>query len=189
MKQYPSGGIWYPSKLIRLVREDDQVRNHQEIIVEEARFGSEINDSDFTLSSLDLKPGREVVDSRSGKPWEKVWDGKELVNPSGVPTAPANPDRRRWLFWILAVGLALMAIFYFRRVIRQRSSPSNPKHEAVPEKGRRQSMNSNGPGKSSAASQPRIDMRTGVDLFLHRRGELIFGTRLHPLGSPLTCCF
>ena len=27
-------------------------------------------------------------------------------------------------------------------------------------------MNSNGPGKSSAASQPRIDMRTGVDLFL-----------------------
>ena len=46
---------------------------------------------------------------------------KAGVNPS-EKGAPVNPDRRKLILWGLAVGLALMAVFYFRRVIQQRRS-------------------------------------------------------------------
>lgn len=122
MKQYPVSDVWYPQKLIKIVKEDNRIIDRQVVTVEEARFGGATDEATYTPAGLELKPGRKVVDSTSGQPWLKVWNGKELVNSSGVPTAPVNPDHLRWLLWVLAIGLALMAVFYFRRVIQQRRS-------------------------------------------------------------------
>ncbi|HEY7153231.1 MAG TPA: hypothetical protein VH575_04655, partial [Gemmataceae bacterium] len=105
---------------------DGLVLRRQVTTVEEARFGEPVDEAAFTPAGLELKPGREVVDSTSGQPWLKVWDGKKLADSSGVQTAPANPDRRHWVLWALAIGLALLSIFYIRRIIRQRRSASNP---------------------------------------------------------------
>jgi hypothetical protein len=122
MKQYPEKDVWYPYKLIKTQKEDDRIIDRQVVTVEEARFGGLIDEAAFTPAGLELKPGREAVDSTSGQPWAKVWNGKEMVKASGVKTAPVNPDRTRWLLWVLAVGLALLVVFYFRRVIRRRGS-------------------------------------------------------------------
>lgn len=125
MRQYPDKGFWYPSKLIMTSKEDDRITNRQEVIVEEARFGGPIDEIAFTPSGLELKPGQKVVDSSSGVPWLKVWDGKELADPSQVKVAAPSSVHHKWLLVILAVGLGLMAAFYFWRVIKHRRSVSN----------------------------------------------------------------
>lgn len=126
MKQYPERDVWYPKRLTKVQKEDDRITDRQEAIVEEARFGGAIDASAFTPAGLKLDLGRKTVDSTSGTPLLKVWDGKELTNPSSIETAPANPDRRRLILWILAAGLGLMAVFYLRRAIQQRKSTSSP---------------------------------------------------------------
>lgn len=126
MQQYPPGAVWYPSRVTKTVKEDDRVLDRQVITVEEARLGGAIDESAFTLAGLELKPGRPVVDSTSGQPWAKVWDGKEAVDPSQVQTAVPSKDRYRWLLWVLAAGLALLAFFYIRRAVGKRRSAPNP---------------------------------------------------------------
>src|SRR5579884_1668265 len=123
LKQYPLNGVWYPERVITTNTRDGDVLLRQVVYVEDARFGELIDDNAFSLSGLNLEPGRQIVDSSSGLPWGKVWDGQEAVEPSDVRTSsPAQLERRPLLLWSLAVGLGLLAIFYFRRVIRQRKS-------------------------------------------------------------------
>lgn len=122
LKQYPDKGIWYPERVVKTDTSDGEVTSKEVVQVEDARFGEKIDDTAFSMTALSLEPGRPVVDSTSGLPWGKVWNGREAVDPSDVQAEPANPDHRRWLLWVLAVGLALMAVFYFRRVIQQRRS-------------------------------------------------------------------
>jgi hypothetical protein len=130
LKKYPLGEIWYPSKVVRLVKKEDEVQSHQVILVEEARFGHQIDDAAFSLGGLDLKPGREAVDSTVDKPRAKIWDGEKLVDPSCVPAAtPSNPVRNRrprWLQLTLAVVLGLTAAVYFWRAFKKQRSASNP---------------------------------------------------------------
>jgi hypothetical protein len=136
MKQYPEKNVWYPYRLIKILKEDDRILNRQEAIVEEARFGCPIDENTFTPAGLDLQPGQEVLDSTSGVPWAKIWDGKKLVDPSAVKTKdpsaiktnPPNPERHRrprWLQLTFAAGLGLIAAFYFWRAFRRRRSASH----------------------------------------------------------------
>jgi hypothetical protein len=125
LKQYPVGDIWYPRTVFKTLKRDGQVIKRQVVTIEEARFGGPIDDTAFTPTGLDLKPGREIVDSTSGLPWRKVWDGKKLVDPSAVKTNPPNPERHRrprWLQLTLAACLGLIAAFYFWRAFRRRSA-------------------------------------------------------------------
>jgi hypothetical protein len=122
LKQYPLNGVWYPEHVIATDTLDGDLRLRQVVHVEDARFGESIDDSVFSLSGLNLEPGRQVVDASSGLPWAKVWNGTEAVESSGVRTAPVRVERRPLLLWSLAVGLALAGMFYFRRIIRQRGS-------------------------------------------------------------------
>ena len=128
MKQYPEKNVWYPYRLIKILREDDRILNRQEAIVEEARFGGPIDETAFTLAGLDLRPGQEVLDSTSGVSWAKIWDGEKLVDPSEVKINPLNPERHRRLRWLqltLAACLGLIAAFYFWRAIQRRRSITN----------------------------------------------------------------
>ena len=125
LKQYPVGNVWYPTRLVRTLSEKDRVASRQVVVVEEARFGGPIDETAFILAGLDLKPGRQVIDSTSGKPWMMVWDGKAEVKPSSVQTTPMTiPEPvRPWKIWLSLIGvvaLALCAIFYFWRSRRSR---------------------------------------------------------------------
>lgn len=122
LKRYPIGGVWFPFKVTKTLELDGLVLNRQVTAVEEARFGEPIDDAAFTSAGLELKPGRQVVDSTSGQPWLKVWDGKDLADPSVVRTATPSRDNRRWFLWTSSVGLALMAVIYFWRFYRGRKS-------------------------------------------------------------------
>jgi hypothetical protein len=122
LKQYPNDNVWFPSKMTRTVTMDGAVTARQVATVEEATFGGEVDEKAFSLTGLGLEPGREVLDASSGQAWGKVWNGDEAVFPSKVRTSSVKEERRPLLLWGLAVGLALAAIFYFRRIIRHRRS-------------------------------------------------------------------
>lgn len=122
LKQYQAGDVWFPVKVTKTLDLDGRVLDRQVIAVEEAHFGGQIDDATFTPAGLELKPGRKVVDSTSGMRWLKVWDGKGLADPSSVPEAPAKPNRDQLLLWPIAIALALLAFFYFRRAIQRRKS-------------------------------------------------------------------
>ncbi len=127
MMQYPVGEIWYPSKVVKTVKTDNEVVDRQIMTIEEARFGDQIDEAAFTPAGLNLKPGKEVVDYSSAQAHLNVWNGKELVKPSQVNVPPRNPAlhrRPRWLLLALAAGLGLLSVVYFWRVFRKRRSAS-----------------------------------------------------------------
>jgi hypothetical protein len=128
LKRYPAGDIWYPTKVVKTVKVGDQIVEHQVISIKDARFGGPVDEMAFTSSGLDLKPGRQIIDSSSGQPWGKVWDGDKMVDPSGVQSAhpPSPAFRRSLLLWITATGLALLAIAYFWHVLRYRRPAPPP---------------------------------------------------------------
>ncbi len=111
-QQYEGGGVWYPKRVIAEDKLGGKVTTRQIVIVEKARFAEEIDGNIFTLASLGLKPGRDVLDTRSGRAIGAVWNGTDVVAPRNNPFAdpPIQPQGNAWIRWVgYSIGFLLIA--------------------------------------------------------------------------------
>ncbi|MGC1275935.1 MAG: hypothetical protein WBC44_19695 [Planctomycetaceae bacterium] len=79
LKQYPDGGIWYPTETVTTMVDDGKLFYRDTVTVKEAEFNRPIDPDEFTLKGLNLEVGRLIVDRSEGLPRGLDWDGEKAV--------------------------------------------------------------------------------------------------------------
>lgn len=121
-------GIWFPESGVyehyKYPNEQKTIARREIFVIEDVQFPADVSAQHFEVTGIDLRPGRPVRDTTSGKDAYSMWDGKQLVAyPTEFPRSnrslkSASLTSRTTLLLLNAIVLALIAggtaWWYFR---------------------------------------------------------------------------